>query len=619
MESISKGKRRLAVVFGTIPSAEDIDQFYLISENFDVTIISTRTVTDHVIKMCNPAPIKWLSLADYDENTSYLPGLEQALSEFDIVIVKERVGLYAYQALKAKWKYSFQLCIWVDNLTPFPADDIAQLRTIREEVTAGADRFLVGSNAARRILLQEGIEDSRIAKFRPWVRARVARNTHNKNKSYQLLGIKEGDFTIVYVGQIEWEEGLMQLLHGAQTAIQTDASMNRRLRIAVCGVGEYMDELRKRAAVLGISDRVIHVSPTRDAYDAMIAAADCLYVSTTPSRDWSAGDPYRFLLAMVNKIPVLASRSSIVEEFVGKHRIDFCPGSAEGLARSIRKIATESNLVKDLVEKNYKEFTERFADKVVRAEMIDSLNISEKIERNASSISTQLSEIESKIAAKQYVNAVDLIESVFSRKDIPSHVRSNLFRMVGDCFTRLGDAASGKDAYLQSIELDAYSSRAYIGLGTIALVNSSFDLAIVHFQKAVTLAPRDEMVNFGLGLAFQGLGENKEAVKWITASLNINPANSAAIYSLVKIAYDTNDLGVTIQPLQHYLNKLPEDFDMKFTLGGILFRLGRFEETRGLMDDILAKDPSNARARSLMHEVRQKTSNTTAEAVQTGR
>src|SRR5690606_33292955 len=103
---------------------------------------------------------------------------------------------------------------------------------------------------------------------------------------------------------------------------------------------------------------------------------------------------------------------------------------------------------------------------------------------------------------------------------------------------KLSDNESAKVAYIKAIELDPFSFKAFIGLGTVALVKQSHDLAVLNFQKAVSLAPEDEMANLGLGIAFQGLGELGEAHKWVTKSISINPYSTVAIYTLVRLAYE---------------------------------------------------------------------------------
>ena len=75
-----------------------------------------------------------------------------------------------------------------------------------------------------------------------------------------------------------------------------------------------------------------------------------------------------------------------------------------------------------------------------------------------SSLDHRVLEIEAKVKSKQYLEAVDLIETVFKMEKVPVHHRANLYRLVGDCFAKLGDLDASKDAY-QPIEIGAVMNR----------------------------------------------------------------------------------------------------------------------------------------------------------------
>ncbi len=617
MEGKGTEKQKLALVFGNLPTVEEIDQFSLLTDGFEVTVITSESICGYLTQTSRFRDLKCVALPDYDINTTYLPGLEKVLNNFDVVVVKERLGVYAYQAVRSKWRKRFRLVVWSDNLVPFPCEDVSQMRTIRREVTNAADMFLVQSEAGKRALLLEGIEEERITKFLPWVERRAQRNPKEKAKALEKLGLSDGDFLIVHFGQIEWEEGLLDLAHAVKLAVDENAELRRRLKVVFCGIGTFAPHLRDRFVTLGIDRRVSYAAPSRETFDSLLTAADALYLSNISSRDRLEGDPYRLLLAMANEIPVLGSRTPLVEEYIGKHRFDFCVGSPESLASAITKVASAGALRHDIVKKNLSVIEHQFSREKVKEEMTTIFNALalKTVTIDPSAIDHQVLEVESKVATKQYLAAIDLIESIFRIKDVPVHHKANLFRLIGDSFTKLGDPEAGKNAYIQAAEQDPYSAKAYIGLGTVGLTKGSYDIAVLHFQKAVSLAPEDEMANLGLGLAFQGMEELAEANKWVVKALEINPENTAAIYTLVKIAHDRNDFTDTERLLQKYLVLHPSDHNMKYTLGGVLFKLDRYEEVKSLMQEIVKVDPLDSRAHALAKQVSQKLERDTARTV----
>ena len=598
-------KPKLALLYGNLPTVEEIDQFQLLRNTFDVYVIAPESIVDYLARTANFNDLKCLSLPDHDENPTYMPGLERALAGFDVVLVKERLGLYAFQAVKAKWRNNFRLVVWVDNLVPFPGEDMDQFRIIRTELASAADAFLVQSDAAREALLLEGIDDKRISFFEPWIQTKFKRSQKLRAKAAQTLRLKDSDFIIGHLGQIEWEEDLLLLIHAARKAMKDNVVLNRRLKIVLCGIGSFSEEINQRAKQIGMDGRVIFVAPGRDAFDSVILACDALFCSITSSRDRLEGDPYRLITAMAYKIPVIASRSPIVEEYVGKHRIDFCPGSVESLANAIIKASEARALTHNIASKNAATFEQRFNAERVTRRMNDTFNqfLGREIRHDNNVTDRRVMEIEARIANGEYLDAVDLIEGLFATGNVPIYHQANLYRLIGDCFVKLGDGSGGKSAYNKAIELDPFSARSQIGLGTIALTRNSYDVAVIHFQRAVSLAPNDEMGSFGLGLAFEGLNELSEANKWVMSALKINPQNTAAIFTLVKMAYARNSFDDARETLCRYIALNPHDLNMLYSLAGIEFRSGNVIQAEQIARQMVAIDPSDARAKQFVEQI----------------
>lgn len=600
-EAKMQNKPKIALVLGSVPSVEEVDYFRLLTESYDFTVVASESICGYLSQNSYFNNLTCVALHDHDENPTFLPGLEKVLELFETVIVKERLGLYAYQVLKAKWRFQFKLIVWVDNLVPFAAHDVDQMRTIRTELTHAADCFLVQSQAARTTLELEGVESSRIQCFTPWIESRMDRSPAGRAKARQALGLAESDFVISYLGQIEWEESLSDLVAASKLLINREPSFRQKLRIVICGVGSFSSDMRDIIKAVGLEENVVYYAPMRDANRAILQATDYLYIAPLASRDRIEGDPYRILSAMVQGVPLLAARTPIAEEYCGKHRIDFCPGSPVSLAKAIARARSMPNVSQDIVHKNQKVVEERFTLEKAKESLITALSrvIKTDSKQSLSTLDIRVLEIEAKVKNKQYVEAVDLIEAVFKTDEVPVHHKANLYRLIGDCFAKLGDLDGAKDAYNQGAELDPYSPKIFIGLGTVGLMKGSNDVAVLHLQKAVSLAPDDEMANFGLGLAFQGMGELREAARWINKALAINPENTAAIFSIVRIAHESSSYDDAIKAIERYLKINPNDYNFIYTLGGLYFKIGQYETTARLMKGILEIDPKDKRAASL--------------------
>ena len=597
---------RIALVFANLPSVEEIDQFQAVDSQCELSVMTSESIAVYLRENSYYNQLSIISLPDYDDSTTYLPGLESALENFDIVVIKDRVGICAYQALKAKWRYRLRLLVLVDNGTPFVGQDLPRLRSIRSEVSNAADGFIVQSKACFNTLLLEGVEAARIHSLSPWVDREVDRSPDGMRAGREQLGFSESNLVIGYVGEIEWEEGLVDLLNSIKWLSTHRESVARRIKLVVYGIGSFAGELRKHSIEMGIDQHVSYVMPNRVAYATILQSADCLYIGSTRSRDRIDANPFRYLVGMACGIPIVCGRSEIVEETIGKHRVDYCPGSVKSLAEALEKVLEARGLMNNIRAKNHRTFSERFTESRFCEEFSAIIgSIDDHVEEDAgSNIDKVIREIEDKVAGKQYLVGIEHIERLLSKSDLPTHHRSNLFRLVGDCFTKLGDTDAGKSAYIQAIEIDSFSWKSHIGLGTISLIKQNFEIGVIHFQKAVALAPDDEMANLGLGLSFQGLDEFVESAKWICKSLDVNPDNTAAIYSLMRVCSESADLKTVEGRLRIYLGRHPDDNEMKFSFAGVLYELGQLSEVLVVLQEITASDPLNSRAQALLRKVK---------------
>ncbi len=597
---------KIALVYGTLPSIDEINQLQPILNNCQIDLIASEAIISYLSQNIDNDKINCIVLPEHDENPTFLPGLEEALTSYKIVIVKERIGIYAYQVVKAKWRNKFRLFTWIDNIKSYPSEDLKRLRTIRTELGQSTDGFIVQSDDAKKALLIEGVPASMIYHLAPYT---VQRHLPEKSDRYQAkekLGYKDNDWVLVHEGPIEWEENLLELLTAIKILRDEDRSLAHRIHLCLSGVGSFSTEVKKYAELLGIDDQVAFHTPSLEVQQNVIHAADCYYLSQLPSKDRLDGDPFRLIRPMTYKKPILASRSPLVEEIVGKHRIDFCLGSPFALAKAMKKAIYSTALLKDIAAKNFHKVQKSYQLSKFVANWNQMLEIAQgkaMVEESAP-ITQKILQAENRFAAKQFVEAIEIIEDIFKRKDLPRHQKSNLYRLIGDCFTKLGDGESGKYSYIQALELDPYLGKAHIGLGTISLTRDKYDIAVIHFQKAVSFSPKDDMASLGLGLAFSGINEPQEAQKWILKSLEINPDNAPALQTLLKVCFDHGSTEEMDKILLSYVRRVPENSGIALDFAEILFRQNRFEEALKVLEPLVPKSPTDQKILELVEKTK---------------
>jgi tetratricopeptide (TPR) repeat protein len=111
------------------------------------------------------------------------------------------------------------------------------------------------------------------------------------------------------------------------------------------------------------------------------------------------------------------------------------------------------------------------------------------------------------------------------------------------------------------------------------------------------------MASLGLGLAFEGLNELKEALSWTIRACHLKADNTVAIFNLVKLSFELEEFADAERVLIRYLGLHPHDVNMIYTLGTIAFKTGKVDIALQLMENILSLDPMNSRAHSLINQI----------------
>ena len=92
---------KIALVFGCHPSVFDIEQFLPLSETYELSVITSSLIGESVAPHLKDSRTALLTLPYYESSPTFLPGLENILKGFDLVIVKDRTNLCSYQVIKA--------------------------------------------------------------------------------------------------------------------------------------------------------------------------------------------------------------------------------------------------------------------------------------------------------------------------------------------------------------------------------------------------------------------------------------------------------------------------------------------------------------------------------------
>lgn len=179
-----------------------------------------------------------------------------------------------------------------------------------------------------------------------------------------------------------------------------------------------------------------------------------------------------------------------------------------------------------------------------------------------------------------------------------SNLDYEINKELGECYLFMGDLDKAEDYYRKAIGGDTLYAAPYLGLATIAVQRGKLDAALVLYNKAAAIETNDKAI-CGIGLVLMEQGAHEEAFEQFAGALALNPNNMVALNCLVREGYHLSCLERVLPFLEAGLETSTEASAIRVTLAGCLISLGRHEQARNHLEEVLGMDPTNTSAREL--------------------
>lgn len=345
-------KNSIAIVSDSWIGLEELEQFSAIVDRYSITLFGSETCLSYIKENLPLEEITMVSLPVYPDNQTFLPGLEEKLQGFTTVLLKGRSGIFAYQVVKAKRTFQFELLVWEDNARSFPGEGNPELQSLQKEVDQQADGYLVQSRLVEKTLRREGISKEKIHYIHPVVYRKAERkHTFSFDVIFASFGIAPSDWVVYFLGIMGWESQWQELIEAVKLLHTEFTSNGKRIKVVFSGP-HFPPEMLHAVSIRKLDESILFVLASLETHEALLSRCQAIFTIAGASQHRVEGNPFPFLLAMKNGIPVISSRSPLVEETVGKHRIDYCSGSPESLARAIKKSIEAKGILQDIARKN---------------------------------------------------------------------------------------------------------------------------------------------------------------------------------------------------------------------------------------------------------------------------
>ena len=169
-----------------------------------------------------------------------------------------------------------------------------------------------------------------------------------------------------------------------------------------------------------------------------------------------------------------------------------------------------------------------------------------------------------------------------------------------------GDTAMRDEAlraYAQASERDPTMPNPWLGAGRLHLARAEYEKALVAYEQALKLAPRNPDIPYGIGIAYAELEDAPRAIEWLARAVAVQP-RADAYWKLGSLYYEADRAGpaaaaltqatqLAIRDEREHGVTVPWLTDALWLLGTVQQVLRNDRATLAAWEAYLARNPTN--------------------------
>ncbi len=538
-----------------------------------------------------------------EKHANYMNGLEDKLSEFDLVISYSSNNLHSYQALKAKERYNIPLIIAEKDTVPFYYESYDNIITMKRAIYKNADLIITSSKASKTNLMIEGVKEKRIRIVKPWIKGEqisTAEKAARAKRFKEYIKLNEKDFLVLCHGDMLSDSSHFNILTALKYIDQTAPNrISAHIKLLYLFPPTVSEHLKKRVFDTGIGDRAMFLSEfPKECYLDIILASDLFIVGNgeTPYiKDSIPCDlyPYQLLNFMSHKKPIITFDNGLSAEIVGSQGIRVRPGDYAELGEMITTLFEDREMYDHYAEYS-KSQTEKSHSMYQFEETMENIlhQLPHEIKPHGE-LHHEMEIVSQTIENHEYETAIEALDELLAQFKLSPNQKAFCFSSYGDCYYHLGDMDSSVDNYEKSLRFNPNQDEAYRGLGGVSMQLGQYDHALSFFQNAMKYNPQDDRTLLGLGTASFHLQNYQDAHIWFQKAMNYNPSNPRIVKMIIQLSNILEDHNLLESTLYEYLQNVPEDIKMWEQLGRFYQKQGSIKDCLNVVEKIKGLEPEN--------------------------
>ena len=183
-----------------------------------------------------------------------------------------------------------------------------------------------------------------------------------------------------------------------------------------------------------------------------------------------------------------------------------------------------------------------------------------------------------------------------------SHLDYEINKELGECYLFMGDYDKAENYYKKAASSNGVHPDPYLGLATIAVQRGKLEEALGLYKHAIGIAPDDKGYT-GAGIVHMEMNALKDAMEHFEKALAHNPSNAIALNCLVRLGYQLGCVEKVVPFIEASMQANPEHEQVRITLAGCLFTIGRHEDARSQLESALEINPASVEAKELFDHI----------------
>ncbi|MEI8025472.1 MAG: tetratricopeptide repeat protein [Pseudomonadota bacterium] len=514
----------------------------------------------------------------------YLPNLDSILDDVGLVIATDNSSIASFQACRLASKYSLPFMVFYSGVQYQYNEARINTRAIKFDINLHAKKFVTFSERSRSVLLDEGVDDSKILVSSPSVAAVKLNGNGLKFRSY--FGIPAERDLVIYHDLFEVGRGNETVIDAAKLS-QTVKYGDQSPIWIMAGSGSNAANLKLSASRLGLQGTTLFLEQDlRPFLKDMISAADFYIPSLVEDHEMLVPFLGYAQQAFVDGAEIILSPEGHQAEIVKDLKLRTAGTGPESLVACLNTLATLRGLDDRTHQMRHKLIVEGESSRIVLKMLLKSYIQSEVPIHNFETILTQIEEL---IPKGRHLDAITMLDDLLLKVNVTDRQKAQVWRLKGDLEVDMGDFDKGSSSYERALSYDRNCTDAYIGLGVISLRSKASDEALTFFSKAHAIDPTKQKVAVGMANACADGGLLSEAIWWIEKSLGMPGSDFSATAAINRISSIMPDRKQARKFLERAYETMGDHPSIMMGLGRAYLEEGKFDQGNALIRRALDK------------------------------